>query len=226
MSNQPPEIELIAGSRQSNETDVSVTACNDWLRMGSGRSLAGLIHYYQQSSTFQRGFKPPTTSYATLRTWSSNYDWSVRASEYDASWEDRKNAEREAVLSYGLALDYERLRALYTLEAFLRGQLYERSKKGIYYNVWLPDVKGIRDGDESKLVDIERFNAPLIEQYRKTLEDIAKEVGGRVSKTDVTSGGKEINTFGVLAIDYRASLTALAPIEAGSVPDSDPSSDD
>lgn len=193
MSNQEaPELELLAGKRQSNESDAAITACNDWLRMGSGRSLAELINNYQQASTFRRGFKPPTTSYGTVRVWSSDYDWAARASEYDAGWEQRKNAEHEAVFNYGLALDHERIRELYTLAAFLKGQLYERNKKGVFHNVWVPDVKQVGSGEDAQKYDIEKFNAPLIEQFRKTLEDIAKETGGRIQQTDIKSGGEKI----------------------------------
>lgn len=188
----PIELELLAGQRQSNESDVAVTACNDWLRMGSGRSLAGLIDNYRQSLTFQRGFKPPTTSYGTVRMWSSDFGWSGRASEFDAGWEERKNAERDAILNFGLAQDFERLRELYTLAAFLKGQIYERGKKGVYHNVWLPDVKQIGSGKDAVKYDIERFNDALIEQFRQVMNDIAKEVGGRVQKQDITSAGEKV----------------------------------
>jgi hypothetical protein len=179
------EIELLSGQRQNGETDKAVQACNDWLRLGSGRSLPKLLEQYRQSSAFVSSFNPPSSSYKTLNTWSSRYDWPGRARQYDASWEARKNAEREAVLGYGLALDYERLRNLYRLAAFLEAQIYERGAEGVYHNVWLPDVKQIGSGDDAERVDIERFNSPLIEQYRKVLDDIAHEVGGRIQKADI-----------------------------------------
>lgn len=187
MSN-PIELELLNGQRQSNESDKAVQACNDWLRLGSGRSLPGLLTKY--SEFYQN--EPPTSSLATLKRWSTDFSWQSRAVEYDAGWETRKNAEREAVIGYGLALDYERLRELYRLAAFLRSQIYETSEGGIYHNIWVPDVKSVGSGEFAERVDIERFNAPLIEQYRKVLEDIAKETGGRVDKKDITSNGETI----------------------------------
>lgn len=192
MSSQS-ELQPLSGQRQSKESDAAVIACNDWLRMGTGRSLPALLELYQQKSAFISDFKPPSTSYKTLNTWSSRYNWPERATEYDAAWEQRKNAEREAVLNYGLSLDYERVRELYQLADFLRGQIYERNlDSGVFHNIWVPDVKSIGSGDKAERVDIERFNAPLIEQYRKVLEDIAKEVGGRVNKTDLTSDGERL----------------------------------
>lgn len=199
MSN-PNELEPLSGQRQNKESDAAVTACNDWLRMGSGRSIPALLAQYQEQSGFIRNFKPPSTSYKTLETWSSNFKWPDRAREYDATWEQRKNAEREAVIGYGLALDFERIRELYRLAAFLKAQIYETNDDGIFHNIWVPDVKSIGSGEFAERVDIERFNGPLVEQYRKVLEDIAKEVGARVLKQDI-SGGLKLEWVDALSDD-------------------------
>ena len=114
-----------------------------------------------------------------------NYQWTERAKVYDAGWEARKNAEHEAVMNYGLALSHERLRKLYRLEALLEAQIYERGLDDVLHNLWVPDVKSIGSGEFAERVDIERFNSPLLEQYRKVLEDIAKETGGRVQKQEL-----------------------------------------
>lgn len=207
---QPEEtgIELLSGVRQDGESDASVTACNDWLRMGSGRSFPSLLDNYQQLSTFQRGYQPPSTSYSTIRTWSSNYGWPERAKAYDVTWESRKTAEAAAVQNYGLALQHERLRELYQLAALLRGQIYELSEphpvtgRVAFSNLWVADVKSIGSGEFAERVDIERFNSALIEQYRKVLEDIAKETGGRVNKQEVTG-----SNGGALLIQWVDALT-------------------
>jgi hypothetical protein len=193
MSKQNVIIELLSGQRQSGETDRAVQAANDWLRLGSGRTLTGLLDKYRDLPQNAA----PTTSIDTLQNWSKRFDWSSRAAEYDAGWEARKTAEREAVINYGLALEYERIRKLYRLAAFLEAQLYEQGEDGVFHNVWMPDVKSIGSGEFAERVDIERFNAPLIEQYRKVLEDIAKEVGGRIEKKDITSDGKPIPIIAV-----------------------------
>jgi len=57
----------------------------------------------------------------------------------------------------------------------LHEQMYEQGAGGKYHNIWLPDVKEVG----GQVVDIERFNAAIVDQYRGALDDIAKEVGGR-----------------------------------------------
>lgn len=185
---EPQEVELLSGQRQKSESDKAAIACNEWLRMGPGRSLSDLL----ERLTDTNRIVPITGSIGTLKHWSTDYGWMERASAYDATWEARKTAEREAVLGYGLAHDYERVRRLYRLAAMLEAQIYERGIYGDLHNLWVPDVKSIGTGEFAERVDIERFNSALLEQYRKVLEDIAKETGGRVAKTDITSGGKEI----------------------------------
>lgn len=189
MSNQPPEIELLAGQKQSGESNKAIQACNDWLRLGSGRTLSRLLKKYHETPQITA----PTSSLNTVQGWSKTYDWSGRATEYDAAWEERKNAERQRVMNDGLALDYRRVKKLFKLAAFLEQQMYEQDDDDVYHNIWMPDVKSIGSGEFAERVDIERFNAAIVEQFRKTLEDIAKEVGGRVAKTDLTSGGQPLN---------------------------------
>ena len=181
------EIRLLAGEAQSGERSAAIQACNDWLRMGPGRSLPMLYSRYTETSQNS----PPTQSMGTLKQWSSRYDWSSRADEWDATAEDRKNAEYDLAMQTGLALDYERVNSLKRLALFLEGQIYERGATGDYHNVWLPDVKVVGYGDGAEVVDIERFNGAILQQYRGTLDDIAKETGGRVTKTQSEFTGKD-----------------------------------
>lgn len=198
MGKKTPEeslVELLNGQRQKNETDDAVIACNDYLRMGVGRSLYKLCFRYQSATNPL----PPTKRLMTLKDWSRNFEWQARASEYDATWENRKTAEREAIFNHGLALDYERVTRLMRLADFLEGQLYEQSSEGVYHNVWMPDVKSVGSGEFAERVDIERFNPGILEQFRKTLDDIAQETGGRVKRTDLTTGGK---TFPIIQFQW------------------------
>lgn len=180
------EIHPLRGQRQKGESDSAVIACNDWLRLGTGRTLPELLLKYSES--YQD--LPPTQSLPTLKDWSAKFAWNERAVEFDADYEAIKNAERLAVMSYGASLDYERVRKLKRLADLLEKQIYELSTpddSGIstYLNIWLPDVKQIGTGKDAERVDIERFNAQLIEQYRSVLDDIAKEVGHRRQKTEL-----------------------------------------
>lgn len=82
-------------------------------------------------------------------------------------------------------------------------------------NVWLKDVKQIGSGESAERVDIVRFNAAMFEQLRGTLDDIAKEVGGRVQRQEVSGkNGGVIETKSSVTIDLSTltieQLTALA----------------
>lgn len=196
------ELQPLQGERQSGESESAVLACNDWLRLGPGRTIPALLAQYQDRSSFVRGFKPPSTSKKTLETWSSRYSWPERAREYDAQWDAMQTEERERELAIGLALDFERVRKLKRLADFLEAQIYELSEpdpltgQQHYHNVWCPDVKVVGHGDAAEAVDIERFNSALFTQYRETLNDLAKEVGGRVQKQEMTGkDGAPIKTI-------------------------------
>ena len=187
-------VELLAGERQKSETSRAIQACNDWLRMGPGRSLAQLARQYTETSQNV----PPTRSKATLKSWSERYGWAQRGEVYDVQLEAEKNARRRQALEEGLALDYERVIKLKELAGLLFEQLYERDADGKLYNLWVPDVKSVGSGDHVEIVDIERFNGSLLTQLRGTLDDLAAETGGRVKKADVTSGGEP---FGIKIVD-------------------------
>lgn len=187
-------IELLKGERKKGESNNAISACNDFLRFGRGRKLTDLAEKYrgiQQGTENQ----PPTRSYNTLQNWSQRYGWFARAELYDAEWEQRRNVERAIVFEQEIAQDYGRVRKLVSIAEFLEGQIYEQDEGGNHQNIWVPDVKSIGSGEDAERVDIVRFNAQLLEQYRRTLDDIAKEVGGRVAKSDLTSNGKPVTSI-------------------------------
>lgn len=175
-------VELLAGERQKNETDKAVQACNDYLRMGAGRSFNKLLAKYCE--VWQKN--APTQAYGTIQKWSVSHGWQARCAQYDAEWDARKTAERNAVFAQGLALDFERVEKLKRLADLLEAQIYETGENNVYHNIWLPDVKQIGSGDTVERVDIERFNSALLSEYRSVLDDLAKEVGGRVKKQEVS----------------------------------------
>lgn len=90
--------------------------------------------------------------------------------------------EHEA-LSTGLALVSERVKKLKALALRLERDLF--GDEGQDY-IWTDQVKGVGSGDIAEIVEYEEFNAGEIAAYRGLLDDIAKEVGGRVQKTDAT----------------------------------------
>lgn len=188
------QIQPLAGQRaESGESDNAVIACNDWLRMGPGRSLPALVEKY----TAEHYGAPPTTKLNTLKRWSSDHDWAARATAFDANYEQIKSEQRARVMNYGAALDFERVTRLKHLADFLEAQIYERDDEGRHCNIWVKDVKQIGSGDDAYSVDIFRFNGGLLSEYRNTLNDIAKEVGGRTQK--VQHSGDENNPLQIKA---------------------------
>lgn len=186
------ELELLAGAPLNGESYQAIEACNDFLRLGPGRLLSMLVTRYAQGTEGNR-LEPPTTSASTLKKWSMRFGWQVRAAEYDnRELEEPKNERRLRIMEEGLALDYERVAELTELAKFLKAQIYETGVGGEYHNVWMPDVKQVGAGETVERVNIERFNGALISEFRATLDDIAKETGGRIRKTDVTSNGETL----------------------------------
>lgn len=191
MTNPPSPLRLLAGERAPGETGKAVQACNDWLRLGPGRTLRVLAAKYRKTPQ-----NSPTDSPGTLAKWSQSYGWAIRAEAYDAIREEVKNAERQRVLNRGLALDYKRLQKLYRLAATLEAELYRRGMDATgndeaLVNLWLADVKSIGGGKFAppERVDLVRFNAPLVEQLRGVYADIAKEAGGRVERHELGAPG-------------------------------------
>lgn len=80
-------------------------------------------------------------------------------------------AEHDA-LTTGLALKSERVRKLQQLATLMEADIF-----GGF--LWTDQVKMIGSGPFSKEVDYEEFNTAEVQQYRGTLDDIAKEVGDR-----------------------------------------------
>jgi hypothetical protein len=198
-------VALLAGERHDKESDKAAQACNDYLRMGPGRSLEKLLGRYQAATE-----APPTQRLKSLKDWSRFYGWQKRAEDYDAEQDNLKTAEvdtkRRAVMEEGLALDFERVVELKELAALLSEQIYTKMSDNTYPNIWLRDVKQIGSGEFAERVDLVRFNAPLIEQYRGTLDDLAKETGGRKQRVDL-SGQVAMTPF--MADEYARARAEL-----------------
>jgi hypothetical protein len=183
---------LLAGTIKEGESKNAVLACNDWLRMGPGRSLPGLEKRYSESNQKQ----PPTSSIGTLKKWSSDYGWQARAEAYDKEIDAEKTAANDArrreIMESGLALEHERVAELYALFAELKREFTE-------HGLWYTDTKLSATG---MTVEVEVFNKALIDSFRATLDDLAKETGGRKQKTEISgTNGGPVETRDV-GIDY------------------------
>lgn len=177
-------VQLLAGERQKKEHYKAIIACNDYLRMGPGRSLAKLLERYQNATD-----SPPTKRLKTLKDWSRYYGWQDRVVEYENELERQKTEYRRQVMESGYALDYERVDELKDLAILLIDQLYERNESDDLHKLWLPDVKQIGAGEFAERIDIVRFNSALVHELRGVLDDLAKETGGRVEKQEITGEG-------------------------------------
>ncbi len=93
-----------------------------------------------------------------------------------------QKAGEEEALSEGLALKAERVRKLKQLAA-----LMERDLFGGF--LWTEMVKGVGSGDIAQIVDYEEFNKAEVDAYRGVLDDIAKEVGARAQRQEITGEG-------------------------------------
>jgi len=91
-------------------------------------------------------------------------------------------------LSTGLSQKGERVKKLQLLADLLEEDLFG----GV---LWTDQVKSIGSGDSQERIEYEEFNAAEVTQYRGILDDIAKEVGGRTLKTELTGkDGEKLQT--------------------------------
>ena len=109
-------------------------------------------------------------------------------------------------LTTGLALKDVRVRKLQQLAALMEGDIFG----GL---LWTDQVKMIGSGPFSKEVEYEEFNTAEVQQYRATLDDIAKEMGHR--RTGIDLATQELESFldrakHNLPAEQYAALLALA----------------
>jgi hypothetical protein len=159
--------------RLPNETNRWYQRFEAFRLLGPERSLLGAVNRERVKKSQKESNSLPGSWRAAAKT----YRWKKRAEAWDmfVAREAARQAEEErmAVMAEGFALDYVRVRALKKLATKLDEEIGEPNKE------WLPDVKSIGSGEFAERVDLVRFNAPLIEQFRGTLADIADETGGR-----------------------------------------------
>ena len=175
--------------QQKGESKKAYTAFGDYCQMGAGRSLSLLVNQYQTNTKPI----PPTKNITSLKVWSSRYEWQARVTQYDRAVqmeaEAKAAAYRASILEQGYAVQHERVKALNELAELLLWELRKEDKR------WVKDVKGIGKDDRYERVEIVRFNAPLIDQFRGALDDLAKETEGRKLQHEV--GGKPNNPIHV-----------------------------
>src|SRR3990172_863502 len=146
--------------------------------MGPGRSLAKLQQRYSKASAKKSAPGSPSKHLATLQKWSTAHGWVKRVAEREAGIAAKTlEAITEEATKTGYALYQKRIADLNKVGELLFEEIMTEKKR------WLPDVKQLGVGKDAERVDIVRFNAPLVAQYREALEDIAEEMGEREPKS-------------------------------------------
>jgi len=110
--------------------------------------------------------------------------------------EEIKATDEHKALNEGLALKSIRVAKLKKLAALCGADIFGDS-------LWVDRVKMIGSGNAQRVVNYEEFNKAECDVYRGLLDDIARELGGRVRKqeVDVTSGGEPIRVIGGVNLD-------------------------
>jgi hypothetical protein len=103
-----------------------------------------------------------------------------------------QEADETSALKTGFAVKDERVKALQKLAEVMLDQLTREEDN----RLWTQNAKGIGSGEDFERYDYEEFNKAEVDALRGVFDDIAAEVGQRVRKTDVTSGGKPLPRSG------------------------------
>lgn len=183
------------------ESNRARQAWADYVALGPDRSLEKLVARYRSVAG-----SVPTTRLNTLKLWSSQHGWQARLQAIaDRAAQDAEAAEaehRRAIMETGYALDHARVAKLKHLADMLAEELEDPDLR------WLKEKRSIIVGQEPVLTTgedgqermigripqyetfwLQRPNRAWVEQTRGLLDDIAKEVGGRIQKTELTGKG-------------------------------------
>lgn len=195
-----------SGDRPMRETPKARQAWADYVALGPDRSLEKLLRRYQTDPS------PPTTRLSSLKQWSVQFGWQQRLQDIAdaevAEAEARQAAHIRSIMETGFALAHERVRVLNDLAGTL---LEELTAEGSENRRWVSEWKLVGSGENAQLVEIERFNKAEVEQFRLLLDDIAKELGERVRKTELSGpdGGSIDVTVGFSDAERARRVTQL-----------------
>lgn len=182
-----------------------------YCQLGSKRTLIAVYRKEARKHKSRKGARKSVRS-GVPGAWSeaaTQWHWQSRAEAWDGDQRAQMTAQYEKrkaeILSSGFALNFIRIEALTEVATLLQKELKQPSKR------WLPDVKGVGQGENFQMVDIVRFNAPIIQQFRETLDDIAIEMGDRVrgvklsgNVTTTTVSVEDVTNAKAKAEEWRA----------------------
>ncbi|HEY3312288.1 MAG TPA: hypothetical protein VGK00_11670 [Anaerolineales bacterium] len=157
------------GCRESRKANA---ALRDYLRLGADRSLEALLSAYASHP------QPPTRSLHRLKSWCSRYDWPERAELYDQLQLAGETERHRQAMQSGLALAAGRVENLKQLYAEMQSYLAQA------WPVWVADLQGgTAQAGSAERSRVPRFNTGILIQMRGILDDLARETGGRISRS-------------------------------------------
>lgn len=198
------------------ETPRARAAFNDYLAMGPDRSLPKLAARYRTSID-----SVPTRHLSRLLVWSQQHSWQQRLA-------DITEAERQAIVSQGIADKVERVRAQNDRWHRMRQVIAERAEApetqdvaGGKTGLIVHNVKGVGKGEDFQLIDLYEVDTGLLKELREHEKQAAQELGQWSEKHELT--GKDGGAIEVKVDDARerliARLTALAERSETGQPD-------
>lgn len=156
-----------------------------FLRLGTKRSVNAVF----KKETKRNLEEPRSNAHQDWYEAAKQWNWEKRARDYDEhqrAEEDRIiEEERDKVLRSGFALQHKRIKELDRLTRKLIRYTNDEEK------VWIPETKTImttqgKDKSQEQIVEKIVFNAPLFTLIDKYQDSIAKEMGERVKKQEIT----------------------------------------
>ena len=164
-------------ARQPKEPSQWYERFQKYLHLGPARSLIEVYRTDAKSKKSAaeraRARNVPGSWFAAVKKW----NWYARADAFDDAERKKRDemyrARADEILQSGFAARFVRIAELNRLAELLQSEMFTTDKR------WMPDAKWI-GGENGERVDLLRFNAAVVEQYRQTLADIAAEMGERV----------------------------------------------
>jgi len=163
-----------AGNGPRKLTDPQRLAVLDWIAEGMTT---------KELNNLAASFDPPFKISPQL-----NYQY---RKDYDIDLQKLRSEKDTLAINTGLAIRATRIQKLIDLAQMLEGDL--KIKKLL----WTQNAKTV--GNER--YDFEEFNEAEIRQLRGIYDDIAKETGGRITRTDITSNNKQIKGYVLVSPD-------------------------
>lgn len=190
--------------------------------MGPQRTKLGAVHLAEAKAVEEGRKKQSKRVPGAWNAAIARWKWEERATAYDAEQQRRleqKLAEdRDNALNTGLGQMHERVKAIKEMEALVRGEIIASSLAATLLQESLEGEEGDDDAERErergtsnekrrKRRKMLGISATLLEQWRGLLDDIAKEKGERIKKTELSGNADKplivMPQEGVIPINVR-----------------------